>query len=204
MQLVWRDLDGSGQRHWDRKRSTKKKYWRKRGGSKGRKRNRILAKQESPDLPDSGQQETGSRGNSSSSSSFGGRRWHSGRTGRDTWEPPNPSSTSSCFYSRCFGSRGVPGALGNQWREGCEPQKDCVITCVQNMEHPEVPPHLYLHWGHWWRGWEGGTEGGWWGQMKNTGKVSRNLRTVMVNFTCSVSRVLNRHASHSKPSHAIL
>ena len=93
--------------------------------------------------------------------------------------PLNPPSMSSCFYSRCSGSRGVPGAPGNQWGEGCEPQKDCVTTCVQNMEHPEVPPHLYLHWGHWWRGWEGGTEGGWWGQKKNTGKVSWNLRTVL-------------------------
>ena len=76
-----------------------------REGSKGRKRNRIPAKQESPGLPDSRHQVAGSRGRSSSSS-FGGGQWHSGRSGGDTWMPLKPPSASSCFYSRCSGSRG--------------------------------------------------------------------------------------------------
>ena len=111
-QLVRRDQDRSGQSHSDR-RDPLRKSTGEREGSKGRKRSRIPAKQESLGLPDSRYQVAGSRGRSSSSS-FGGRRWHSGRSGRDTWVPLNPPSASSCFYFRCSGSRGVPGAPGNQ------------------------------------------------------------------------------------------
>lgn len=166
---------------------------------RGERNRKIPFKQESPGLPDSRYQVAGSRGRSSSSG-FGGRRWHSGRSGRDTWVPLNHSQHEQLLYSAALGSRGVQ-ELGQPMREGCEPQKDCVYLrprtwSIQKYHTRPVCIEVI----------DGGVGGGWGGlvrQMKKTGKVSWNLGQfdVTVNFTCyfAFQGVLNRHASHSIP-----